>query len=211
MAKVYGVMALALLWTALVMATTLTHPFFAPLFDDVRASMAWICWLYFLVGWLMLIAWTRWSLSIFAAFCFLYTIGMGLLLALLFTFFTEQSIARVFLLSAGMFGLMSLYGYTTQQNLATIRNIGLMLLCGAVLVALGRLLYPSPTGWWVLEGGGIVLFAFMPAMVNQHIKEVYLEDPTSADAKTVLWGGMLLYATFLVLFLELLRLFGERE
>ena len=56
-----------------------------------------------------------------------------------------------------------------------------------------------------------MLFAFMPAMVNQHIKEVYLEDPTSADAKTVLWGGMLLYATFLVLFLELLRLFGERE
>ena len=41
---------------------------------------------------------------------------MGLSLASVFIEFTQTSIARVFFITAGTFGAMSLYGYTTKER-----------------------------------------------------------------------------------------------
>jgi uncharacterized protein len=42
---------------------------------------------------------------------------MGLSMASIFLVYTQESIARTFFISAGMFGAMSLYGYTTKRDL----------------------------------------------------------------------------------------------
>ena len=45
---------------------------------------------------------------------------MGLSLASVFIEFTQTSIARVFFITAGTFGAMSLYGYTTKRDLTNL-------------------------------------------------------------------------------------------
>jgi len=47
---------------------------------------------------------------------------VGLSLAGIFLVYTGASIARVFFITAGTFGSMSLYGYTTKRDLAHFRS-----------------------------------------------------------------------------------------
>src|SRR2546422_9473603 len=47
----------------------------------------------------------------------IYAATMGLSLAGIFMLYTGQSISRVFFITAGTFGAMSLYGYTTKADL----------------------------------------------------------------------------------------------
>ena len=58
----------------------------------------------------------------FVLYCFL----SGLTLSVVFLAFSITSIAYVVLITAAMFGFMSLYGYLTKTDLTSLGNIALM-------------------------------------------------------------------------------------
>ena len=58
---------------------------------------------------------------------------MGLSMASIFLVFTGASIARVFFITAGMFGAMSLYGYTTKRDLSGWGSFLFMGLIGIII------------------------------------------------------------------------------
>ncbi len=60
----------------------------------------------------------------------LYSALTGLTLSSIFIVYTAASIASTFVVTAGMFGAMSLYGYTTKRDLSGFGNMLFMALIG---------------------------------------------------------------------------------
>jgi FtsH-binding integral membrane protein len=142
---------------------------------------------------------------------------LGLVLSTIFLAYVHTSIVRVFFISAASFGALSLYGYTTQRDLAPMGAflvMGLFGLMAAILVqiVLGFFGVFSSAFDFVISVGGVLIFAGLTAWDTQQIKEMYseMDDGTVAGRKAV-FGALKLYLDFINLFMFLLRLLGDRR
>ena len=77
----------------------------------------------------------RMSVSAAQITFWLFASIMGLSLASVFIEFTQTSIARVFFITAGTFGAMSLYGYTTKRDLTKLGGFLFMGLIGIIIAS----------------------------------------------------------------------------
>src|SRR5262245_18829840 len=65
----------------------------------------------------------------------IYAAVMGISIALLLLNYTGASVARVFFITAGTFGAMSLYGYTTKKDLSGWGSFLFMGLIGLIIAS----------------------------------------------------------------------------
>jgi FtsH-binding integral membrane protein len=137
---------------------------------------------------------------------------MGVSLASIFAVYTGGSIAKVFFISAAMFGGMSLYGYTTKRDLTNIGSFLIMGLFGLIIASIVNVIWPSGPLGFAISILGVGIFLGLTAWDTQKIKESYNEGH-GADvlAKGAVMGALSLYLDFLNLFLMLLRLFGNQR
>ena len=63
----------------------------------------------------------------------LYSLLNGVTLSVLFAVYTRSSIASTFFITAGTFGVMSLYGYFTKKDLSSWGNILFMAVIGLII------------------------------------------------------------------------------
>ena len=137
---------------------------------------------------------------------------MGLSLAHIFLVSTGASIARVFFITAGTFGAMSLYGYTTKRDLTGWGSFLFMGLIGVIIASVVNMFI----GWAALQFAisviGVLVFVGLTAYDTQRIKNEYHEADTAEIAgKKAIMGALRLYLNFINMFLLLLHLFGARE
>ena len=64
-----------------------------------------------------------------------YTVLNGLTMAVIFLAYTSSSISTTFIITAGTFGTMSLYGYYTKSDLTKIGNLAFMALIGVIIAS----------------------------------------------------------------------------
>ena len=141
----------------------------------------------------------------FWAFCAV----MGLSMASIFLVFTGASIARVFFITAGMFGAASLYGYTTKADLTKMGSFLFMGLIGIVIASLVNLFVGSSALQFAISVIGVIVFTGLAAYDTQTIKETYAENAgVEANTKLAVFGALSLYLSFINLFQMLLQLFG---
>ncbi len=143
-----------------------------------------------------------------------YAALMGLSLFSIFMVYTQVSILKVLFTTAGTFGLLSMYGYATKRDLT---GMGTFLMVGmwAVLITslINVFLLKSSMFDLVLSCVGVLLALGFTAYDTQKIKEVYYHTSGSADgiARASVLGALKLYMDFLYLFVNLLRLMGDRR
>ena len=141
----------------------------------------------------------------FWAFCAV----MGLSMASIFLVFTGASIARVFFITAAMFGAASLYGYTTKADLTKFGSFLFMGLIGIVIASLVNLFIGSSAIQFAVSIIGVIVFTGLAAYDTQMIKETYAENAgVEANSKLAVFGALSLYLSFINLFQMLLQLFG---
>ena len=137
---------------------------------------------------------------------------MGLSLTNIFLIYTGASIARVFFISAAMFGSMSLYGYTTKRDLSKFGSLLMMGLIGIIIASVVNMFIQSSAMQFVISVVGVLVFVGLTAHDTQKIKLMYSEfDHAEAATKKAVMGALSLYLDFLNLFLFLLHLFGARR
>lgn len=137
---------------------------------------------------------------------------MGVSLSYIFMIYTGHSVARMFFISASVFGGMSLYGYTTRKNLTGLGSFLFMGLLGIVIASLVNIYFQSSPMQLVISVLGVLIFTGLTAYDTQAIKHSYYEfDSADVTAKKSIIGALQLYLDFINLFLSLLRLFGERR
>jgi uncharacterized protein len=138
---------------------------------------------------------------------------MGLSLSSIFLVYTGQSITQVFFVTAAAFGGLSLYGYTTKQNLSAWGTFLFMGLIGVVIASLVNLFLQSSALQFAISVIGVLVFAGLTAYDTQRIKDGYYEvqGDATAIAKGAIMGALNLYLDFINLFVMLLQLFGNRR
>jgi FtsH-binding integral membrane protein len=137
---------------------------------------------------------------------------MGLSLASVFLYFTGTSIARVFFITAGTFGAMSLYGYTTQRDLSQFGSFLFMGLIGIVIAGVVNIFIGSTALQFAISVIGVLVFVGLTAYDTQQIKEMYYAgDDYETGSKKAIMGALRLYLDFINLFMLLMQLFGARR
>lgn len=142
-----------------------------------------------------------------------YAILNGITLSLLLLIYTEQSITTVFFITAGTFGIMSLWGYTTTADLSTMGKLLWMALIGLILATIVNLFLHSGTLMLVLSYIGVIIFVGLTAYDTQKIKMMLMEAEEESEdyQKLALMGALSLYLDFINLFIYLLRIFSSRK
>src|SRR5260370_36397372 len=126
---------------------------------------------------------------------------MGVSLASVFLVFTGESVARVFFITAGTFGAMSLYGYTTQRDLSQWGSFMFMGLIGIVLASLVNIFLVSSALQFAISVIGVVVFVGLTAWDTQRIKEMYVAGDTSEmGTQKAILGAFPLSLAFINLF-----------
>jgi FtsH-binding integral membrane protein len=127
--------------------------------------------------------------------------------------YTGASVAMTFFVTAGTFGAMSLYGYTTKRDLTGFGNFLFMGLIGILLASLANMFFKSGTLNFVISVLGVLIFTGLTAWDTQKIKNTYFEigGNVAVAGKAAIMGALSLYLDFLNIFLFLLRFMGDRR
>jgi FtsH-binding integral membrane protein len=142
----------------------------------------------------------------FGLYCFL----TGLTLSVIFLEFSITSIAYVVVITAAMFGFMSLYGYVTKTDLTSVGNIATMALFGIILALIVNLFIGNSVLDTILSIFGVIVFSALAAFDTQKIKSTFMDNDEDLIKKEIL-GALNLYLDFVNIFLDLIRLLGKRR
>lgn len=142
-----------------------------------------------------------------------YAAIMGLSLSSIFLMYTGASIARVFFITASVFGAMSLYGYVTKRDLTRFGSFLFMGLIGIVIASLVNIFLQSAAIHFAVSILGVLIFVGLTAYDTQNIKDTYyqLDQDSESTSKGAILGALRLYLDFINLFVMLLRFFADRR
>ena len=138
---------------------------------------------------------------------------MGASLSFILLVYTAQSITATFIITASMFGLMAIAGYTTRTDLSKFGSILFMGLIGLIIAIVVNLFMKSSGFQWIITIFGVLIFTGLTAWDVQRMKKARYSTSigTEIGNKTALMGALSLYLNFINLFLFLLRLIGGRN
>lgn len=140
-----------------------------------------------------------------------YSALNGMTLAPILLIYTQQSVAATFVVTAGMFGSMSLYGLLTKKDLTAWGSLLFMGLIGILLASVVNIFLHSNTVGFVVSGLGVLIFLGLTAYDTQRLKVMGETAPmgnAGALRKMSIMGALQLYLDFINLFLFLLRFMG---
>jgi FtsH-binding integral membrane protein len=143
----------------------------------------------------------------------LYSGLTGLTFSFIFLAYTMSSIASTFMVTAGTFAAMSIYGYTTKKDLTSWGSFLFMGLIGIIIASVVNIFLGSETIYWLVTYAGVLIFVGLTAYDTQKIKEMNIlgNEGTEEDTKEAISGALRLYLDFINLFLMLLRIMGDRR
>lgn len=145
-----------------------------------------------------------------AKICFLlYSFVSGLTFASIFVVYNLNSIMIIFLITALLFGVMSLIGYKTNVDLTSIGTYLLFGLIAAIIVSLVNLFIGSTMLELIISVVCVLIFIGITAYDVQKIKA--LEDSGLPEDNLAVYGALDLYLDFINLFLHLLSIFGRND
>lgn len=155
----------------------------------------------------------RISFMVATALFALYSVLNGITLSLLLLAYTSESVVMTAFVTAGMFGAMALYGYTTKRDLSSWGSILLMGVVGLIIASVVNIFLASSWMHFVISIVGVVIFVGLTAYDVHRIKAMFAdvyEDGESVK-KASLLGALSLYLDFINLFIYLLRILGRRD
>lgn len=130
------------------------------------------------------------------------------------------TIAKAFFITASAFGALSLWGYSTKQDLSAIGAFAIMAIWALfavavvymILPALGLIEHSGPMEW-IISGGFALLSAVLVAWQTQELKEGYYQLAGNDRGMAVMtnWGALNFFIMFVNMFRFVLMLLASRE
>lgn len=214
MNRVYGLMSVAMLVTAVVAYGVGTSPqLLGAIFGSPLRWVVMFAPLVVVFGFGAMV--NRLSVGTAQGVFFLFAALMGLSISFIFAAYTGISIAQTFLTTAIAFAGLSLYGYTTKRDLTGMGTFLMMGVIGLVVAMLVNLFLQSAAVTFAVSVLGVLIFAGLTAYDTQNIKAMYLQMANGGDqewlGKSAIMGALQLYLDFLNMFMFLLQFMGNRN
>lgn len=214
---VFGWMFLALGITAVTSWLVATSPQMIAALYNAHGGMTILGWVVLLapLGFVIWIsaAVNRLSAPAMALLYVAFSILMGMSLSFVFLAYTGTSIAKTFLITSGMFGVMAVLGYTTKTDLTKFGSLLFMGLIGIIIAMVVNFFMHSSGLGYIISFLGVLIFTGLTAYDVQKLKRIGagLVEGVENTRKMTIMGALTLYLDFINLFLFLLRFTGNRR
>ncbi len=212
MSKVYGWMTGGLALTALVAAITLADEALLAMvaqpivfFPLMLVELGLVFWLSARIMNMSLMT----AMSVFMGYAALN----GLTLSLILYAYTGASVAQAFIVTAGAFGALSMYGYATKRDLGPVGSFLMVGLFGIIIASVVNIFMASSAMNFAISVMGVLIFAGLTAWDTQRIKSMgaYAGADGAMAQRMAISGALSLYLDFINMFIFILRLMGNRE
>jgi uncharacterized protein len=215
------------LWMAFAMVVTaITAYMFASseslilsLRNPVTGGLTGLGWVVTLapIGFVLLMSFgfQKLSVSLMALLFIAFSVLMGMSLSFILLVYTAASVYKTFAVTAAMFGIMAVLGYTTKTDLTKFGSLMMMALFGIIIAMLINMFLRSEMMDYVISVIGVLVFTGLTAYDVQKLKKIGaggIESMGDANARKLsIMGALTLYLDFINLFLFLLRFLGNRR
>jgi uncharacterized protein len=209
--KVYGWMFLGLLLTAGTALLVASSPVLIETLI-LNRILFWIL-LFAPIGlvWYMAARVEKMSPVTAAGMFLLYSGLVGITTSVIFLVYTSASIVSSFVITAGMFGAMAVFGTFTKRSLAGWGQFLFMGLIGVLIAMVVSIFWLNDVLSFVISVVGVVVFTGLTAYDAQRLKEMAVALPDGRVGSYAVVGALSLYLDFINLFFFILRLFGGRR
>jgi FtsH-binding integral membrane protein len=208
--KVYGWMFIGLAVTAVVAYTIASSPALLQLFSNQLLFFGLILAELGLVFYLSAKVQTL-APNMAMLLFIIYSALNGVTLSFILLIYTGESIATTFMVTAGMFGAMALYGSTTERSLAGVGQFLFMGLIGLILASIVGIFWHNDALQFLITVVGVIVFTGLTAWDAQRLKQMAATVPDERMGSYAVVGALALYLNFINLFLMLLRVLGGRR
>lgn len=137
----------------------------------------------------------------------IYSVVTGLTFSSFFVIYELGSIMFIFALTALLFGIFALLGYTTNTDLSKFSTIFLMGLIGIILATIINIFLNNGMLEIIISWVSIILFLGITAHDIQKIKS--LSNVITDENAIAIIGALDLYLDFINIFIDLIKLFGK--
>jgi FtsH-binding integral membrane protein len=141
----------------------------------------------------------------------LYSALNGATLSVVLLAYTGASVATTFVVTAGMFGALAVFGTTTSRSLAGAGQFFFMGLIGLVLASVVGMFWHNDALQFLISVVGVIVFTGLTAWDAQRLRQMALEIPAGQTGSYAIVGALSLYLDFVNLFLFMLRFMGSRR
>jgi FtsH-binding integral membrane protein len=140
-----------------------------------------------------------------------YSALTGITLSAILLVFTGESVFTTFVVTAGMFGALAMYGTVTRRQLSGLGQFLFMGLIGVVLASIVGLFWHSDALQFVISFVGVIVFAGLTVYDANRLKALAFATSAGPTSGATIVGALALYLDFINLFLFLLRFLGNRR
>ena len=140
-----------------------------------------------------------------------YAALTGITFSVILLAYTGASMANTFMVTAGMFGALAVYGTTTSRSLAGVGQFLFMGLIGLVLASVVGMFWQNDALQFLISVVGVLVFTGLTAWDAQRLKQMATQIPEDKLGSYAILGALSLYLNFINLFLFLLRFMGGRR
>ena len=143
--------------------------------------------------------------AVFAA----YAVINGITLTPVILVYTTASVFKAFLSTALVFGGMTVVGFVVRKDLSVFGRFFMFALIGVLIsLLLNLIIFRSGLFDLILSLAIVLIFAGLTAYDTQRIKDIARSSPSS---KRAIRCALTLYLDFINIFINLLKIFGQRR
>ncbi|MCX6252506.1 MAG: Bax inhibitor-1/YccA family protein [Bacteroidetes bacterium] len=187
--------------------------------NPVTGGLSGLGWIVTLapIGFVLLMSFgfQKLSVSLMALLFIAFSVLMGMSLSFILLVYTAASVYKTFAVTAAMFGIMAVLGYTTKTDLTRFGSLMMMALFGIIIAMLVNMFMHSETMDYIISVIGVLVFTGLTAYDVQKLKRIGaggVEAMGDANMRKLsIMGALTLYLDFINLFLFLLRFLGNRR
>ena len=141
----------------------------------------------------------------------IYSATVGITTSVILLVYTGASLFATFMVTAGMFGALALFGTFTKRSLAGIGQFAFMGLFGLIIAMVVGLFWQNDALQFVISVVGVIVFTGLTAWDAQRLKHMAVALPDGRVGAYAVVGALSLYLDFINLFFFLLRFMGGRR
>ena len=143
----------------------------------------------------------------------LYAAVVGALICGIFHRYSNSVLFSSFILTGGVFGGMSVFGFITKKDLTSMGSFLIMCAWGLILASIVNVFMASDAFSWVITYGVLAVFIGLTAYDTQKLKAIALATQGNRDlaSRYAIIGSLNLYVDFINIFLSILRIMGSRR
>lgn len=143
----------------------------------------------------------------------LYATVIGAMISYVFILYNLQTLGAAFVMTGGVFALMSIYGFVTKRDLTGIGSILVMCAIGLFVASLVNVFLASNALSWVITYAVLAVFIGITAYETQRLKSMAYEFQGNGAmlSRVAIVGSLVLYISFINMFIAILRILGDRK